>query len=305
MKVFLSSVGLLAFATLTNWLLLMRSPQNQTFHKVKSIIKGWWIIVLFLLLCISYPPYTLHLGFGLFSLICVREYLVHSELSALKRTIFIFSLLLVSFQFYAISQQNWAMMFALPIISVLISFPVVTILRPHIAQLPLVFASLVGLGLMLHYIAYLPAIYTIQAAQSGKEGALTMVALIILLTEINDVFQFLGGKTFGVKKFVPEISPNKTGAGFVTGIICTTALSTIAWNYFLDFSFIKSACLGLIIAVMGILGDLTFSAVKRYFEIKDFSNRLPGHGGVLDRMDSLIFTSPMIFYFLFFTGGYL
>jgi phosphatidate cytidylyltransferase len=126
---------------------------------------------------------------------------------------------------------------------------------------------------------------------------------VIFLTEINDILQFIAGKSFGRKKIVPGISPNKTEAGFIGGLLGTTALATIILPKLVGFSPMVAAGLGLLIAFTGILGDLFFSAVKRYFDTKDFSDKIAGHGGYLDRLDSLIFTLPISYYYFWYTVG--
>ena len=113
----------------------------------------------------------------------------------------------------------------------------------------------------------------------------------LILIELNDVFQYISGNIFGERKITPNISPNKTVEGLIGGIILTT-LTAALLKYFanIDFQvkFIPYICL------IGFLGDIFISALKRRVNLKDSGNLLLGHGGILDRIDSLIFTAPLI-----------
>lgn len=126
-----------------------------------------------------------------------------------------------------------------------------------------------------------------------------LVLFLIVTTELNDVFQFTWGKLFGKRKIIPHISPNKTMEGLLGGV-----LSTMMLAYFLkDFILVstdKALILGFLISVTGFFGDILFSAVKRDLKIKDLGSSLPGHGGLLDRVDSLALTAMVFFYALKF-----
>ncbi len=113
----------------------------------------------------------------------------------------------------------------------------------------------------------------------------------ILIAVFTDSFALLAGKLIGKKKLAPKISPNKTVAGFVVGTLMGTIVGVIYYLTVInpEFSFINIAIVTFTLAVMGEIGDLVFSQMKRFYEKKDFSNIIPGHGGLLDVFDSLIF----------------
>ncbi|HWU43861.1 MAG TPA: phosphatidate cytidylyltransferase, partial [Bdellovibrio sp.] len=121
-----------------------------------------------------------------------------------------------------------------------------------------------------------------------------LVLYLILATEISDVFQFTWGKLFGKHKICPDISPNKTLEGFLGGVASTTVLSFFL-SSFIGVSQLDACLLGMAISTVGFFGDITFSAIKRDLNIKDLGNTIPGHGGLLDRVDSLALTSIVFF----------
>ncbi len=113
---------------------------------------------------------------------------------------------------------------------------------------------------------------------------------LLFVTYINDAFAYFIGIKFGKHKMAPLISPKKSWEGFVGGIIGATLLGSI---YFIIFPFgnkdvVLAIVLSLVLALGGVFGDLLFSSIKRHYEVKDFSNLLPGHGGILDRIDSVV-----------------
>jgi len=125
---------------------------------------------------------------------------------------------------------------------------------------------------------------------------LKLIGYIVVLTELNDVFQYLMGKFFGRRKIVPRISPNKTIAGCVGGISLTIILSNLLGYFLLPFqSFLYFSLFGLFFGILGFWGDVLFSYLKRKTGVKDTGTLIPGHGGLLDRMDSLIFNAPLFY----------
>ena len=120
---------------------------------------------------------------------------------------------------------------------------------------------------------------------------LNFVINYMILIELNDVFQYISGNIFGERKITPNISPNKTVEGLIGGIILTTLTATLLKNFVninFQVKFIPYICL------IGFIGDVFISALKRKVNLKDSGTLLLGHGGILDRVDSLIFTAPII-----------
>ncbi|MEN8124120.1 MAG: phosphatidate cytidylyltransferase [Bacteroidota bacterium] len=124
---------------------------------------------------------------------------------------------------------------------------------------------------------------------------------IFVLIWSNDVFAYLIGKNFGKHKLIERVSPNKTIEGFVGGFIFTFIAGFFISNYCDSLISYQWLALAIIVSVFGVLGDLVESMFKRQAKIKDSSNFIPGHGGFLDRLDSIIFATPFIFIYLFLT----
>ncbi len=127
-------------------------------------------------------------------------------------------------------------------------------------------------------------------------GGAGLLFFLLVVTGLNDVFQFAAGKAIGGPKILPTVSPNKTWAGFLGGWIGTALLIVALAPVFTPLPWAAIAILAFILPVAGFAGDVTMSAVKRDLGVKDTGKLLPGHGGILDRVDSLTFTAPITFH---------
>ncbi len=132
------------------------------------------------------------------------------------------------------------------------------------------------------------------------EDGIFLIFFLLLTTWGSDTGAYVAGKTLGRKKLAPVISPNKTVEGFFGGLVLGTSIALVARLWFLPtFAIGDCVVLGLLLAGLGTLGDLAESVLKRGAGVKDSSTLIPGHGGVLDRVDSLIFAAPVFFHFVF------
>ena len=130
---------------------------------------------------------------------------------------------------------------------------------------------------------------------------------LILCVELNDIFAYMVGKTLGRRKLVPNTSPNKTVAGAVGALLLTGALAAGLGSIVFAGTAIAHPLplitLGLIVSVTGQLGDLALSSIKRDLGIKDWAATFPGHGGLLDRFNSLVFAAPAVFHYVGYLHG--
>ncbi|WBS02719.1 phosphatidate cytidylyltransferase [Pseudoduganella sp. SL102] len=130
---------------------------------------------------------------------------------------------------------------------------------------------------------------------AGPAASLAWLFYLFIVTALNDIGQFIGGKLFGSHKIAPTISPNKTWQGLAGGVAVSQLLTLVLGSYLQLGSPARMAAYALLLSVGGFAGDLMFSAAKRYLGIKDFSQLIPGHGGILDRIDSLVVTAPLLY----------
>ncbi len=152
-------------------------------------------------------------------------------------------------------------------------------------------------------IAYVPFLLSFVILIRNMEYGYCLIWLIFIGAWGTDTMAYTFGRLFGKRKIIPEISPKKTLAGAIGGIFGCMALmlvfGVVIKNYcHLEISYIVLAILGLCCGMISQIGDWSASAIKRYVNIKDFGNLMPGHGGVLDRFDSILFIAPVVYYAL-------
>lgn len=124
-----------------------------------------------------------------------------------------------------------------------------------------------------------------------------LLASVLLMTKLGDIGAYLIGSRFGKAPLMPRISPKKTVEGAIGGLIFSL-LGALASKLFLDFSYLHLAIMGIVLGALGQLGDLSESLIKRDCGVKDSGNILPGMGGVLDELDSLLFTAPVFYFYI-------
>lgn len=125
-----------------------------------------------------------------------------------------------------------------------------------------------------------------------------LVLCLVIMIWTNDSFAYLVGKNFGKHKLFPNVSPKKTMEGFVGGIVFTLIAAYIISVYVGEFSLMNWINIGLIASILGTFGDLVESKFKRQANVKDSGHIMPGHGGLLDRLDSLLFVAPFVYLYI-------
>lgn len=293
--------GLLAGAWLFARFGLARASASR--QEILLRIKTWGWILLFLLPVFIAPAPWPQILLGLVSFLAFKEFITLTPARNQDRWAFLWAYVAIPLQ-YLWAGMAWYGMF-------IIFIPVYLFLllpsRMVIAGRPKGFlraTATLHWGLMttvysLSHMAYLLTLPGRQGAFGPVDGV-CLLFLLIFLTQINDIAQFVWGRTLGKRPVLPLVSPKKTWEGLIGGIGTTTVLSLLLGPVLSPMSGLAAAVPGLIIGVFGFLGDVVMSAVKRDIGVKDSGSLLPGHGGVLDRLDSLTFTAPLFFHFVYY-----
>jgi phosphatidate cytidylyltransferase len=150
-------------------------------------------------------------------------------------------------------------------------------------------------------IMYIPFLMSYFITLRLMENGIVWIVFVLVLAFIGDIVALYVGKYFGKHKLVPLVSPGKTVEGFMGLVLSSTAACLIFAYFFLpDVSLVKIGILAFVGSIIGQLGDICESAIKRSYGLKDASSLLPGHGGILDRLDCLIFIAPFVYYYRVF-----
>ncbi len=153
-----------------------------------------------------------------------------------------------------------------------------------------------GLMVCVFCISHVPALLTLPIP--GYEGRhLLLIAWLVIVVQGSDVLQYVWGKLFGRHKVAPVLSPSKTWEGLIGGVASATALGT-ALAPVTPFTTVQAAAMAFMVCLMGFLGGLVMSAIKRDRGVKDWGTLIEGHGGMLDRLDSVIFAAPIYFHLI-------
>ena len=151
-----------------------------------------------------------------------------------------------------------------------------------------------GLMVCVYCVSHAPAIFLLKIpGYEGQNGKLLFY--FVLIVQISDVLQYVWGKTLGQHKIAPHVSPSKTWEGFIGGIATATLIGAGLW-WATPFTPLQSAGMSLAITLMGFAGGLVMSTIKRDRGVKDYGTMIEGHGGVMDRIDSICFAAPVFFH---------
>ena len=157
-----------------------------------------------------------------------------------------------------------------------------------------------GLLLTVFSLAHIALLLQLPEASNPVGGAVGWVVFLLFVTQLNDVAQYVFGKCFGRTRITPRVSPGKTVEGFAGGVVASAVTASWIGPLVTPMEPAMALVAGAALAVSGFGGDVVVSAIKRDLGVKDTGNLLPGHGGILDRVDSLIAASPACFYFVYF-----
>ncbi len=257
---------------------------------------SWWGMTAVVFLAMALGLWGVALLFFILSVLALSEYL--SLVSEDGSELYVRYLLLAvvcPLQSFFIMRDLESSLIVLPVCAIISILVLVAILGESEKYLETVGKLCLGFLLCVYFVGFAPALLAGVSSDTSNQGA-TLLLYLLFLTGLSDVLQFVFGKLFGVTKIAPVLSPNKTAEGLLGALVCIALLSG-SLSAIMSYSFAMGLLLGALIVVSGFLGGLVFSAIKRARGVKNFGLLIPGHGGVLDRLDSLCFTAP-IFYIL-------
>lgn len=292
--------AILILASLVGAVLRWKAPPgpHAVIDNLNARINAWWVMVAVIGCAFALGYWAVILLFYGVSFYALREFLT---LMPTRRSDY--PALVAAFYFvlpmqYLLIGIGWYGLFS-------IFIPVyVFLLLPILASLGgdskhfLERASKVQWALMLAVfcISFVPALLTLDIA--GYEGRnLLLIAFLVIVVQLSDVLQYVCGKLMGKRKIAPNLSPSKTLEGFVGGVTLATLIGGALW-WITPFTFWQALLIALMINILGFFGGLVMSAIKRDRGVKDWGHMIEGHGGMLDRLDSVCFAAPVFFHFV-------
>lgn len=287
---------LLVVATLIGRLLAWRKGNNAVIANLNARIDAWWMMVLAIGIAFLFGLYGVILLFALVSFYALREFLTLTPTRASD-----YPALVAAFYFalpvqYLLIAIHWYGMFSIFIpVYLFLLMPILAALGGDTTRY-LERTAKVQWGLMIavYCVSSVPALMTLKI--EGYEGRnLLLIAWLILVVQLSDVLQYCCGKLFGKRKVAPKLSPSKTLEGLVGGVLLATLVGTSLF-WITPFPPWQAAIIALLVNLLGFAGGLVMSAIKRDRGVKDWGHMIEGHGGMLDRMDSVCFAAPVFFH---------
>ena len=292
-------LGILVFSTLLFFIWGKMKPQaNLTELKLRT--KSWWGMATMFILAAVINPLISYFAFGLLSFMALRELATISKnVRDADRRVLIWCYIAIPIQ-YVLAYNGLFNLFVIFIpIVMFIWIPFMLVMRGETTEIgrsmSVLPTQLMLTVFSLSHLAFLLSLPEIAGFNAGGRG---LLLFIVFITEINDVFQFTWGKLLGRHKIIPKISPNKTWEGFIGGILTTTIIGYFL-RFLTPFSETEALVVSFIVACAGFVGDVVVSAVKRDIGLKDTGTLIPGHGGILDRIDSLSITAVVFFHIVY------
>lgn len=295
--IFLSFFAVLVLASTVGLLLKKAKGNTPTIENLNARIYAWWIMLFVLLIAFALGTKGTIILYFVISFAALREFmtLVYQDRHDYYALVVCFYLLL-PLQYYFVFTE-WYGMFSIfiPIYGFLL-LPIVGSLTGKTEHFlgraaKIQWAAMISIFCLSH----VPALLILNVEGFEKSQNIQLLIFLIAIVQLSDVLQYIWGKLIGKRKIMPSLSPSKTVAGTVGGIASATLIAMLLAPI-TPFSPLQAGGIGLVICLMGFFGGLVMSAIKRDYGVKDWGRMIKGHGGMLDRVDSICFSAPIFFH---------
>jgi len=290
---------LLVVASVIGWWLAQRL-RSETGRAVianfNARTKSWWIMTAVFVAAMATGGIGSVLLFALLSFVALRELITLTPTHrADHRTLFWAFFVFLPAQ-YLLVYDGWYGLFAIFIpVYAFLFIPARSALAGDTQDFLARTAKIQwGLMIAVYCVSHAPALLMLEIPGYAHENAKLLLFLVVVV-QLSDVLQYVFGKTLGRRRIVPSVSPNKTWEGTIGGIAGASLVGALLW-WSTPFGFWAALAIALTINLAGFAGGLCLSAIKRDLGVKDFGTLIEGHGGVLDRIDSLCFAAPLFFH---------
>lgn len=296
---FAGVLALLVAASLAGWLIARRVTGDEgraTVDNLNARIKAWWVMVGVFALAFALGPIVTVVLFALTSFYCLREFLSLTPTRPEDhRAVVAAFYLFIPLQYWLVA-TGWQTLFTILIpVWAFLLLPVLAVVKGETADFLLRTARIQwALMLTVFCVSHAPALLFLHIPGFAGQN-FQLLFFLVTVVQLSDVLQYVFGKLFGRRKVAPRVSPAKTWEGLIGGGLSATAIGAALW-WITPFTPLQAGALALAIVVAGFCGGLVLSAVKRSLGAKDWGHMIEGHGGALDRMDSVSFAAPVFFH---------
>jgi phosphatidate cytidylyltransferase len=291
--------AVLIFASVIGYVLQRRfsaNGPNAAVDNLNARIKAWWVMVMLIGIAFIAGRVGVLVLFAFCSFAALREFVTlintrRADHWALALAFFV----VLPIQYYLLWAEEYGIFAIFIPVYAFLLMPIISVLRGDTERFLIRIAEVQwALMICVFCASHVPALLTLTIP--GYEGRnVLLIAFLVIVVQLSDVLQYVWGKLFGRTKIAPNLSPSKTVEGFVGGVISATLIGASLW-WITPFTPLQAGVLAFIITLMGFFGGLVMSAVKRDRGVKDWGNLIEGHGGLIDRLDSVVFSAPIFFH---------
>lgn len=296
-------LGILVLASAIGGVLAVRvrsASGRATIANLNARTRAWWIMVFFFGGAIACGQIGVVVLFGLLSFLGLREFLTLTPTRRGDHRALFWAFFIITPLHYYLVGKGWYGLFSvfIPVYAFLF-LPIRTALAGDCDDF-LERAAKVQWGLMacVYCLSHAAALLCLEVRGYAGQNVKLLIYLVAVV-QLSDVFQYVWGKTLGRHKIAPLVSPSKTWEGFLGGILSASLLGAALW-WATPFRPWQAGLISLAITLAGFSGGLVMSAIKRDRGVKDYGDLIEGHGGVMDRVDSLCFAAPVFFHLVRF-----
>lgn len=292
-------LGLLVVASVLGWWLARRATapaSKQTIGNLNARTRAWWVMCAVFGLALATGGLGSVILFAVTSFMALREFITLTPTrQGDHRTLFWAFFVVIPLQYYLVATKWYGLFSVLIPVYAFLFVPTRSAIGGDTERFLERTAKIQwGLMVCVYCLSHVPALLMLDIPGfEGQNGKLLFY--LVLIVEMSDILQYVFGKTLGRHRIAPTVSPNKTVEGFLGGVMATSIIGAGLW-WATPFSPWQSGVLSLLICLMGFAGGLSMSAIKRDRGVKDFGTAISGHGGFLDRVDSLCFAAPVFFH---------
>ena len=289
-------LGVLIIATAGGEVLRLRYGKTEAIANFQSRTYAWWVMVAVLAVALVAGRTVMLVLYAALSAIALYEFVIPHGRRLIKEPVALFASAIIILIQYGLIWIEWYGLFAIFIpVYGLLFFPILAVLSGKTEGFLSYIAEMqYGFLLAVFCLSHVPALLLLDIP--GMEGRnILLLAFLVLVVQSSDILQYLCGKSIGRHKLAPSVSPSKTIEGLVGGVASACAVG-VFFAWLTPFSRFEALLISFLVATMGFFGGFVLSAIKRDRGAKDWGALIPGHGGILDRVDSLLFAAPVYFH---------
>lgn len=287
-------LGILTLATgIGTWLGRSRGS-NDTIQNLNARIRAWWVMVAVFGGAVVLGETATLVLFGLISFLALREFITLTPTRAGDhRTLFWVFFVITPLQYWMVAERWYGLWTILIPVYAFLFVPLRSALTGDNERFLERTAKIQwALMICVYCLSHAPALLQLPLRRGDP---VVLLLWFVLVVQLSDVLQYVWGKTLGRRKVVPQVSPNKTWEGLIGGTISASAVGAALYRV-TPFTAVEAAGMALVVTALGFAGGVVMSAIKRDRGVKDFGALIEGHGGMLDRVDSLAFAAPVFFH---------